>query len=108
MRPIKFRAWDKELKEFVSQSFNMVIRINENLENERFEFMQFTGLLDKNGKEIYENDICRVDVDDGYIGTVYFEDGAFQFDSTVLSDSVDDIEIIGNIYENPNLLTPKE
>lgn len=72
--------------------------------------MQFTSLKDKNGKDIYEGDILNID---NMKVPVEFYNGAFVvryfsipttsylsvFDSS-------DIEIIGNIYENPNLLKP--
>lgn len=69
--------------------------------------MQYTGLKDKNGVEIYEGDIARVG--DKGVTSVTFFDGAFY---TVVSHSnyrcggweTKSIEIIGNIYENPELL----
>ena len=77
---------------------------------ERFVLMQYTGLKDKNGKEIYEGDVCKVrpyaKESLEFIGTVGFCEGSFNFgrrDQQVGGYAY--IEIIGNIYENPNLLT---
>jgi uncharacterized phage protein (TIGR01671 family) len=80
--------------------------------------MQYTGLKDKNGKEIYEGDvICVVEdaLDGGQEGTfmeVYFDDfGCWQLRGSpilkgeVLYDHHKYAQIIGNIYENPDLLT---
>lgn len=75
------------------------------------ELMQFTGLNDKNGKEIYEGDILREDR--GSIGKVIFINGAFKCQMTHSKYAPWQIyhkkhkfyfEIIGNIYENPELL----
>lgn len=75
---------------------------------------QFTGLRDKNGKDIYEGDVLRFDEENvknevaGVVGAVEFERGAFRVEcfedyKTVL-DTGDCCEIIGNIHENPELL----
>lgn len=82
------------------------------------ELMQSTGLFDKNGKEIYEDDIVRITLTDGFRyvvgedGAVKYKLGAFYIlnglDEYLISDFyIDDIEVVGNIYENPELLKGK-
>ena len=75
---------------------------------------EFTGLKDKNGNEIYEGDIiCFVNgqkkvngewVDNKFIYTIEYSEGAFRGVSC-LSKALGAVEVIGNIHENPNLLT---
>lgn len=77
---------------------------------------QFTGLKDKNGKEIYEGDICRLGFSycDDKIGVVYFKDGCFYVDDkhplgnlplwSFREGESNIIEVIGNIHDNPELL----
>ena len=74
---------------------------------------QFTGLRDKNGKEIYEGDIIRFVngqkkvnrewVDNEFIYTVEYSEGAF-CGILGLSKALDAVEVIGNIYDNPELI----
>ena len=76
--------------------------------------MQYTGLKDKNGKEIYEGDVVKADID-GATYITYWEEKEIGFRFRQSNDlnepyltvglPIDDIEIIGNIYENPELLT---
>lgn len=69
--------------------------------------MQSTGLKDKNGVEIFEGDIGWDDHQEVH-GQVIFENGAFKYEweniSEDLFEATDDIEIVGNIHENPELL----
>ena len=118
MREIKFRAWNKESKQYVPpMTIQEMIYSTKNefsLEqlNEWFIFEQYTGLKDKNGKEIYEGNIISFDnnisivfynsihcafmlADGGTRGRGYLRLG--QLSSL-------DIEVIGNIFENPELL----
>jgi uncharacterized phage protein (TIGR01671 family) len=86
------------------------------LSKDEYDVVFFTGLLDKNGKEIYEGDICILDIAREYRMTVTHADGGFQLKKTFGNLDVVDrislnkvlldfgIEIIGNIYENPELL----
>lgn len=135
MREIKFRAWDKDKKSMIYQEngkegieFNfggisptvVVWDYQPRLVNgeciddyqayhpEDFELMQYTGLKDKNGKEIYEGDIVEfLDTVEGgvYRYEVEFKDGMFTFDGgNAIGDYDDPIEIIGNRYENGDLL----
>ena len=113
MREIKFRAWDKLNKEMNNIEFinfqerraykNDVSYLNFN----DTELMQYTGLNDKNGKEIYEGDILFESFGEEYFKVV-FENGIFRAEADGYSsdlENYDDIcEVVGNIYENPELM----
>jgi hypothetical protein len=123
MRKIKFRAWDKENEKMMKVSSlhleNKEISVKENGTFHLFrmqDLMQYTGLRDKNGKEIYEGDIVLIKLDETstwYKTVVGFKKGAFIANLIDKEDYVyifhhgftgDDFEIIGNVYENKNLL----
>ena len=138
MREIKFRAWDKQNKEFISNA-SLLSLMNGNkpkdievsgindINNDALyigddiELMQYTGLKDKHGKEIYEGDILRVILEkSSAIGEVKYDERTFEcindsFDmedpQSVICDILDYrtdlIEVIGNIYETPELLEGK-
>jgi len=98
MREIKFKGWLKELQTFVPMSHTLM--------SHWFEFpedvimCQYTGLKDKNGKEIYEGDILQnEDFSDKRMVVVW--DDMLHYDNWFPKDKWD---IVGNIYENPELL----
>ena len=99
-REIKFR--DYELVENVMRYFTLDTYDRE--EHDCFgNIMQFTGLTDKNGKEVYEGDIldskCAVSFNDGMFGI--FDKHNYMGLNSYMSKFR---EVIGNIYENPELL----
>ena len=135
MREIRFRAWDKERGYFHWGASNICLTLGGNLmwqfgwefpnlldreEASNYILMQYTGLKDKNGKEIYEGDILKYTVDDNStetgterINKVVFHEGAFCYIVPVLimgelpsflCQYNKQSEIIGNAYENPELL----
>ncbi len=117
MREIKFRAWDKEKQCMIIGHWSWYLsfdgriwKSNVSEEEKGYILMQFTGLKDKNGKEIYENDIVKeINISDGkHIREIVFEQGCFWTkgqDKRVSEAFVPlSLEVIGNVYENPELL----
>ena len=115
---LKFRAWDKKTKWMLKWSDilegktgNAWSFFMETLrgDNSRFTLMQYTGLLDKGEKEIYEGDVINIyrqiidKVNED--ATELIENIVVKWDYEQLSALFyDKIEVIGNIYENPELL----
>lgn len=129
MREIKFRVWRKSLLppyeahmatqgtpdiETLASFAHAYLWDNDSLENGNMILMQYTGLKDKNGVEIYEGDIVR---EDGRDRVVVFEQGMYWLDGPEVWGSKHSIalggaladerqaqsEVIGNIYETPEL-----
>jgi len=126
MREIKFRAWKgderymlswRELKNY-QNDISTIKKDYSIFDDGALNLIQYTGLKDKNGKEIYEGDAlrveCFIDRDDGpgddAIALVNFENGSFEADFEgcteflcCITDSYE-TEIIGNKFENPEML----
>ena len=119
-REIKFRAWDKEDK--IMMHLDIFCCPKAVLKDEII-LMQYTGLKDKNSKEIYEGDIVVEVFDNGadniieqhirdeFEGEVVYQQEVASFGIKTEKDGImglyeeaDEIEVIGNIYENPELL----
>lgn len=132
MRELKFRAWkmhNGKLQRYVFSPLAWSLYADKHLDepikfdsttNDIKNFMpdadvieQYTGLKDKNGKEIYEGDIIRHIVEDTQNGAITFKDGAFYVEYSDCTDRLTGVtgiyvEIIGNIHENPEILEEEE
>ena len=115
MREIKFRVWDKSINKMITQEnvkefLDKTIKRYEPSEN-RFDIMQYTGLHDKNGKEIYEGDIVRlgtytkgvVEYSDEYVQFIIINTNTIEYEYEPLGDYTK-IEIIGNKWDTSELL----
>lgn len=128
MREIKFRAWRGEMLDWSKLDDSGLIEEIFSFHNpgydsagNYYDIMQFTGLHDKNGTEIYEGDIVRGDFrspvgavkfyteDIGSCGCCYEEFRGSGFaaygGNAAIRLGGDECEVIGNIHENPELLT---
>lgn len=127
-REIKFRFWDADEKIFhFGNLYELKYGYVDALLPE-CPAMQFTGLLDKNGKEIYEGDIFRFTKHPGYLLETFISkiifidewacfgyvvgndllgtrDVPFSEHDDLQTDILDHLEIIGNIYEHHSLLS---
>jgi len=133
-REIKYRAWLKEEEKMVNvETMDFTDKSMQYLEKNEIidayllrrmifddvELMQYTGIKDKNGVEIYEGDIVLIRIDKTNIlhkTVVKFKHGTFIADIIGDNDYIylfhfgfnkDDFEVVGNIYENPELLEEK-
>lgn len=132
MRKIKFRAWDKKLKRWDLETPASIDEIcfwqpdKFSFKKGEMQWSQFTGLKDKNGKEIYEGDIIRYR---DYLKVVVFDEDNAHFSPIGTGSSCDDCydgpkqmmrdefgksvkglwdcEVVGNVYENPEILNEK-
>jgi uncharacterized phage protein (TIGR01671 family) len=125
MREVKFRAWDKRNNQMLDViAITWLDIVNPNNTNlvlcqdkdknffehkmEDTELMQYTGLEDQNGKEIYEDDIVNIKSTVEEV-TQIDECVKVVYDYEFLTELgyAEEVEIIGNIYENPELLAPE-
>ena len=133
MRTIKFRGWDREYEKMtyfddedyeysppIVSRLDQVFKKDSNYDDyedfeynditDKTEIMQFTGLHDKNGKEIYEGDIVKsffVDTDEAGNEIYKYYIIEVKYDEVLCSYKIDkfmNLEVIGNIYENKELL----
>ena len=139
MRELKFRIWHKHAKHFCGNLKKYLLNIHtgelevanysdlyeewyysDRMEND-YIIQQYTGMIDRNGVEVYEGDIVAEKIteemaangDSATVGVVYFAAGTFLIDGDgalyerVFSDSphiLEDFIVIGNIFENSELL----
>jgi len=134
---IKLRAWNKQDNEMIDwltmsqtafnrNDYNLLYCVVSPLGTEIFDVMQFTGLIDKTGKEVFEGDIVKTDVN-RKLFEVKFNNYSWQFDNSritgkswnkiggteiltfdkyvkLLKRAGANITVVGNIYQNPELI----
>lgn len=123
MREIKFRAWDKEHEEMIGWEQYKDELVAKDFSDDNLVIMQYTGLKDIKGVEIYEGDIVRYRLDGrGYkfinLKVKYLDQSAGFYLTESCGDRLVSVismlnanvscEIIGNIYENPELIKEED
>ena len=124
-REIKFRAWDNENKYMVTSKQGVFTALRNSMNivrqddvyyndgdllkpnKEKYTLMQFTGMFDKNGKEIYEGDIVK-DLEYKIIGKIeyieYMTGYFLVYGKSKCISSICEVEVIGNVWEDNELL----
>lgn len=131
-RPLKFRAWNNCLREYIPEE-ELLENFREYMNEDHLYIEQYTGLTDKNGKMIYEGDVVRLYEHDWWNGkivrhhknpkvegnfVVYYNDdtASFEMEDTQPDEengirgvepfgfASQEYEVIGNVHENPELL----
>jgi uncharacterized phage protein (TIGR01671 family) len=123
-RETKYRAWELNrntmyysVESGIYEDPDETITFDSILQLARYEVMQYTGLKDKNNKEIYEGDILGYITETKWI--IGFKNGAFilsfensniniLYDCEITDGKVVNMKVLGNVYENPELIKPKE
>ena len=122
MREYKFRAWDNYHQEMINwEQYKTELVSDDFVEHGKgpLTIMQYTGLKDINGKEIYEGDIVKNTTQQSYLGQTYevtwnenwacyqlMDNGLTS--NIPLSQDFMSYEVIGNIYENPELIKGRQ
>ena len=117
----KLRAWD-DYGKIMFNSISEMAEFEEHLiywlNNAAYVLMRYTGSTDKNGKDIFQEDIVKVlgKNEEEYITNIFYQDGGLfievhdnsEYDYTSVAYSlindIEEIEVIGNTYQNPELL----
>ena len=129
MRQLKFRAWDKKQKKWLGVNLHMAVTdgalwwqfgygcdILSADERENIELAEYTGIKDKNDNEVYCGDIVKIKRDNffEYVSDVRFLYGSFCVNQHGIYSPIfslarpgDTMGIIGNVYENPELMEAK-
>lgn len=119
MRELKFRSWDRVNKILTYNPINAINFENQILLNDGkfydidktdYILMQYTGLKDANGKEIYEGDVVKIenykyviDYQDGSFGATWLQDDSVWYSCATSFFEERECVVIGNIYKNPEL-----
>lgn len=112
MKDIKFRAWDKDGK-FMTNSFYLgSLNAGDGFDSD-WEVMPYTGIKDKHGVGVFEGDILSYESENGIVfcGVVVFKNGCFYLGDNPFANILRVLaksQIIGNIYEDPELVRGQE
>ena len=123
MREIKFRVWDEQFKRMSKKPEQIRLNIaNGNVHGSRsggnvetWKLMQYTGLKDKNGVEVYEGDVVKYLTHTAHVfwspqdfGFVHYNEVIGGYAGLSFFTGYKDFEVVGNIHQHPELLGQKQ